>query len=176
MKNNFQSAERGYTLVELIVAIGLFAAIMVLASGAYLLMISLNRQAQGIASGINNLSFALETMTRTIRTGSAYNCAGFGDCTNGSSFSFKNADGVEVTYRLSGDALVQETGGGTARAITDPSAVKITSLAFYVTGTTRGDTQQPQVTMLVSGSVTYGAEKTQPFVIETGATMRGSDI
>ena len=63
----------GYTLVELIVAVGLFALVMLLAAGAYLMMIGVNRQAQGIATGIDNLSFALETMTRSIRTGTNYN-------------------------------------------------------------------------------------------------------
>ncbi|HVM58918.1 MAG TPA: prepilin-type N-terminal cleavage/methylation domain-containing protein, partial [Candidatus Paceibacterota bacterium] len=62
----------GYTLVELIVAMGLFAIIMTLSTGAYLIMISVNRHAQAISTGIDNLSFALEDMTRTIRTGTVY--------------------------------------------------------------------------------------------------------
>lgn len=169
---------RGYTLVELIVAIGLFALIMLLASGAYLMMIGLNRQAQGIATGINNLSFALETMTRNIRTGTAYNCAGLGDCLGGSSsFSFTNSDGVDMAYSLSA-STIQETIGGNTRALTDPS-VTITSLRFYVIGSGKppGDYRQPQVTMTVTGTVSPGPGKpAKEFSIETGATMRGSDL
>ena len=99
MKNN---TTRGYTLIELIVAVGLFAFVMTLVSGAYFLMIGLNRQAQGIATGINNLSFALETMSRTIRTGYDYDCGGLGDCPTGATnFSFISATGDTIAYRFS---------------------------------------------------------------------------
>ena len=167
----------GYTLVELIVSVGLFALVMLLASGAYLLMIGLNQQVQGIATGIDNLSFAVEAMARDIRTGSAYNCAGLGDCpSGGSSFSFKNAAGVTVSYSLNGSTLQEIVGGGSPMILTDPS-VTITSLTFYAVGTVPRDAYQPHVTIIVAGTVSAGAGKpSQSFTIETGATMRGSDI
>ncbi|HUX80765.1 MAG TPA: prepilin-type N-terminal cleavage/methylation domain-containing protein [Candidatus Paceibacterota bacterium] len=171
----------GFTLIELIVATGVFALVMLLASGAYLMMISLNRQAQGLATGIDNLSFALETMTRDIRTGSKYSCGpalGLGDCTGGTSFSFVNEAGVTTTYNLSGTAL-QQMVGTTQSVLTEP-AVTITSLVFYVYGSapaSAGDRQQAHVTMIISGQVSSSASKvSQKFTIETGATMRGSDI
>ncbi|MDD2657220.1 MAG: prepilin-type N-terminal cleavage/methylation domain-containing protein [Candidatus Pacebacteria bacterium] len=178
--------KRAYTLVELIVAVGLFALIMLLASGAYLMMISLNRHAQGIATGIDNLSFAIETMTRNIRTGTAYSCGqslGLGNCTGGgSSFTFKNSDDVEVTYTSGtqdgtngpvGD--ITQSVAQISAILTDPS-VDITGLTFYVDGTSSGDNQQPHVTISISGTVSYAAGKIEPFTIETGATMRGTDL
>lgn len=179
---------RGFSLVELIVAVGLFTLVMTLASGAYLLMISVNRQAQGISVGINNLSFALETMTYNIRSGTDYGCLGSGDCPGGgSSFSFKNANGVTVTYSLVGGAI-QESANSTDQFLTD-SSVTVETLTFYVTGTAKpdydpstglplvtGDDQQPRVTIVVSGTVEVGPGKTEPFTIESGATMRGSDL
>lgn len=168
---------RGYTLIELIVAVGLFALVMLLASGAYLMMIGLNRHAQGIATGINNLSFAVETMTRTIRTGSLYDCGGLGDCPSGAgSFSFRSVGGAIVSYSLAASAI-QETIDGSVRTLTDPS-VSVSSLTFYAEGTEKppGDYQQPRVTIIISGTVTYGAGKTESFTIETGATMRGTDL
>lgn len=164
---------RGYTLIELIIAVGLFALIMLLASGAYLLMIGLNRQAQATATGINNLSFALEAMTRDIRTGTGYDCGGQSSCQVGS-FSFKNENGTSVMYNLSGSAL-QKTVSATPSILTDPS-VTVSSLTFYVNGATKSDNQQPRVTIIVSGTVSSGPGKTQPFTVETGATMRGTDL
>ncbi len=164
---------QGYTLIELIIAVGLFALIMLLASGAYLLMINLNRQAQATATGINNLSFALESMTRDIRTGAGYDCGGQSSC-QVSSFSFKNENGAAVTYNLSGSAL-QKTLGATPSILTDPS-VTVSSLTFYVNGAIKGDAQQPRVTIIVSGTVSSGPGKIQPFTVETGATMRGTDL
>jgi len=183
-------AKRGFTLVELIVAMGLFALVMLLASGAYLLMIGLNRQAQGIATGIDSLSFAIETMTREVRTGTGYNCGFLGvDCSDGvSSFSFTNTDGTTVSYSCSGDSgscspstpgALQETittlSGTSVMILTDPS-VAVSSLIFYVVGTAKNDGQQPHVTITVSGTVSYGAGKTESFTVEAGATMRGTDI
>lgn len=177
MKNLRTTLARGYTLIELVVAVGLFALVMTLASGAYLLMIDLSRQTQGIATGINSLSFALETMTRSIRTGTNYNCGDFGgDCPEGSTrFSFTNSSGEDIIYDQEGSGIVQDD----SIPLTDPS-VTISSLTFYVTGTgtiANGDYLQPHVTIAVSGTVSSGPRGTpQPFTIETGATMRGIDL
>lgn len=166
MKNN-----RGFTLIEIVVSVGLFALIMMLASGAYFVMIHINRQAQSITTGINNLSFALETMTRTIRTGTNYSCEGQGDCPNGGdSFSVTNSSGVTTTYTLSNGVITQNT-----IALTDPS-VTVSSLTFYAFGTGPGDDEQPRVTIVVSGTISSGPNKTESFTVETAATMRGTDL
>lgn len=173
------NTHRGYTLVELIVAVGLFALVMLLASGAYIMMIGLNRQVQAIATGIDNLSFALETMTRDIRTGTAYKCNGIAaDCPLGAdNFSFVNDSGVAVSYSLNPvDHTLKKTIGPVSTALTDPS-VTINSLKFIAFGSVPGDVTQPRVTIIVSGTVSAGAAKpAQPFTVETGATMRGSDL
>lgn len=182
---------RGYTLIELIIATGLFALIMLLASGAYLMMIGLQRQAQGIATGIDNLSFAIETMARDIRTGSAYSCAAVldqGDCamSGGPSFTFTPSGegvGTGVKYELGTQPAPDDAIHGITRdgaMLTDPS-VDITSLTFYVVGTKNAtnppdDFIQPRVTITISGKVLYGHGKNETFNIETGATMRGSDL
>ena len=170
---------RGYTLVELIVAVGLFALIMTLVSGAYLIMISTNQRAQAISTGIDDLSFALEIMTREIRTGTSYNCGGGGDCPNGgNSFSFTNENNEPITYNLGGFApnqYIQRTKNTRTKGFTGPS-VNISSLTFYVTGTTNNDWQQPHVTIVVSGSVSAGHGTPESFSVEAAATMRGSDI
>lgn len=178
---------RGFTLIELIVAIGLFAIIMTLTTGAYLIMINVNAQAQAMATGIDNLSFALETMTRTIRTGSQYSCGGGSDCPypgGNSSFSFTDIDSNQtVTYKLAQvgtkGVIEQQIGSQGFVALTDPD-VNVTRLTFYVTGTktygATGDSYQPYVTIVVAGTVSSGHGKSQFFSIETGAAMRGIDL
>ena len=160
--------------MELIVSVGLFALVMTLISGSYLMMISVTRQAQGLATGVDNLSFALETMTRTIRTGTSYGCPTAGNnCSGGATFYVKNSSGTAITYTLSNGSITQNN-----TAITDPS-VSVTALTFYVSGTapgSSGDKSQPHVTIIISGTVSAGPGKTQPFHIETGATMRGTDL
>jgi prepilin-type N-terminal cleavage/methylation domain-containing protein len=157
----------GFTLIELMVAVGLFAIIMILAAGAYLIIIGINNRVQSMTAGINNLSFALETMTRDIRTGTGYSVSG-------SQFTFTNSQNQSTTYSLSSGALQKRIGTAAAYPITDSSAVQVTSLSFLPTGTVNTDTEQSRVIILISGSVS--GKTPQSFTVETSATMRGSDL
>ena len=170
------SGARGYTLVELIISVGLFALIMTLASGAYLVMISITRHTQALSLGIDNLSFALETMTRTIRTGTEYSCAG-GDCpSGGTTLTVLDEQNKHVTYTLSNGTITQYTEEDDSTfPVTDPS-VTVSELLFYVSGTSASDDIQPHAVIVISGNVESGPGKEIPFSVETSATMRGSDI
>src|SRR3990167_8812616 len=95
--------ERGFTLVELIVSIGLFSIVMLVSVGALLALTGANRKAQALQSVMNNLNIALDGMVRSIRMGSDYHCGtgvfiGTGnldDCSTsgGTRFVFKPFDG-----------------------------------------------------------------------------------
>lgn len=159
---------RGYTLIELIVAIGVFGIVVTLAAGAYFVVLGITRQAQANATAVDNFSFALEKMTRSIRSGTNY--AVLGD-----SFSFTNAAGDSVTYERSG-SVIEETKDGKTNTLTDPSIV-IDHLDFRLFGSERGGADgQPRVTITISGSIEAGPGETLPFEIQTGATMRGIDL
>lgn len=167
-------ARRGYTLIELIVAVGLFAIIMMLASGAYLIMINVNRQTQAIATGIDNVSFVLESMTRSIRTGRSYSQIG------SNTFSFIDQSGCAITYGVSAGRIIQSESGTGCPALssvplTAPS-VTISAIAFTASGVVAGDMSQPHVIINVAGTVSSGPGKTEPFTVETSATMRGTDL
>ena len=116
---------------------------MTLASGAYLLMINVNRQTQSITTGINNLSFALQTMTYKNSHGYSYAPVLGTDCAGGNSFSFKSSEGPIVTYIANGK--IQETTGTATNDLTDPS-VNISALTFYAFGTKptgQGNVERP---------------------------------
>lgn len=174
----------GYTLIELMVSIGLFAIIMTLVAGAYFMMISISQQAAGISTAVDGISFALEDMSRLIRTGTAYGCptAGF-DCSGDSVFTFTDQTGQSEVFTRGTDPVThngvieQVTNSGTPIELTDPS-VNIGSLMFYSVGVAVGAADgPPYVTMIISGTLPGG--KTQaptPFTIETSAAMRGIDL
>jgi prepilin-type N-terminal cleavage/methylation domain-containing protein len=169
----------GYTLIELMVSIGLFAIIMTLVAGAYFMIINLSRQAQAISTAVDGVSYALEDMSRTMRTGTLYGCPTAGiDCpAGGTVFTLTDQSGITQTFSLSGTTLYQKSGTGSSIALTDPS-IKVSSLEFYAVGTkpaSAGDYVPPHVTVIVSGSIVAG-KQTFPFTIETGATMRGVDL
>lgn len=67
-------AEPGFTLIELMVAVSIFAIVMVIGAGALLSLVQANERAQAINSVINNLNAAIEDMTRAIRVGTTYHC------------------------------------------------------------------------------------------------------
>lgn len=66
--------QHGFTLIEMIVSLGVFSIVATIAVGALLVLIGTNRQLQGEQSIMTNLSFALDSMTREIRTGTHYYC------------------------------------------------------------------------------------------------------
>jgi len=72
MKSSQPSA--GFTLVEMIVAVALFAIVMVVAVGALLALTGANKKAQAIQSVMNNLNITLDGMVRSIRMGTEYHC------------------------------------------------------------------------------------------------------
>ncbi len=69
LKNN-----RAFTLVEMIVALGLFAVVATVALGALVKIISVNKKAQTLHQSMTNINFALESMSRELRVGTMYNC------------------------------------------------------------------------------------------------------
>lgn len=65
----------GFTLVEMMVALGIFAMVVTTAVGAFLVLIASNRTLQADQIVMNNLTFLMDNMTRELRTGTAYYCA-----------------------------------------------------------------------------------------------------
>lgn len=59
----------------MIVSLGLFSIVVTIAVGALLVLIASNERLQEEQSVMTNLSFALDSMTREIRTGTRYYCA-----------------------------------------------------------------------------------------------------
>ena len=75
MLRDFKKNKLGFTLIEMIVSLGVFSMVVTTAVGAMLVLISTNQRLQGESSVMTNLSFALDTMTRELRTGYKYYCA-----------------------------------------------------------------------------------------------------
>ncbi|MDO8492227.1 MAG: type II secretion system protein, partial [bacterium] len=166
----------GFTLVEMIVAVGLFTVVMFIATGALLSVVSLNKKAQAQQSAISNLNYALENMARSIRTGTTYHCGNTGqidlsqNCSGGDSFfayESDSGDGAadagnsndQRVFRLA-NGVIQKSkdSGSTWMDITDPSIV-IQNLTFTVTGTGStgsGDFNQPQVRINIAGFAFVG--------------------
>ena len=64
----------GFTLIEMMVSIALFAIVMVMSMGAILSIVAANKKAQALNSVMTNLNFAVDSMSRDIKTGYNYHC------------------------------------------------------------------------------------------------------
>lgn len=64
----------GFTLLEMIVSLGIFAVVAVIAVGSLVKMVGLNRQAQTLQSAMNSVGYALESLSREMRVGSNFHC------------------------------------------------------------------------------------------------------
>lgn len=192
------SLTRGYSLLELIVSLGIFSMVMLVVLGAYVTLISLDRQARANNQLASSLSFGIESMARSMRTGTEYSCNATtipSNCTSnpGSSISFclegrtcRDGDAdvqYLVTYFLKNDGSIGQCTGSlctetTSVPLTDPR-IDITTLRFYVrgVGVSGADANiQPSVTFLVSGTMVTDAGETSDFSIQTGATQRQIEL
>jgi len=66
--------KKGFTLVEMIVALMIFSIVSVVALTALVKIIDANKKAQNIQDAVVSMSFTMESMTRELRTGSIYYC------------------------------------------------------------------------------------------------------
>jgi prepilin-type N-terminal cleavage/methylation domain-containing protein len=133
--------KKGFTLIELMVAVAIFTVVATMALGALLAMAQANKKSQTISSTLNNLNAALEGMARNIRTGYDYHCgtATAFDCpAGGSYFKFTGPTGSSIVYQFYNSSspdycgqaaytikgcIVRITNGGTPLAITPPEVI-----------------------------------------------------
>lgn len=198
------SKKAGFTLIEMMVAVFVFSVVMVLSTGAIFSVVNANKTSQAIKSVMDNLSSALDSMSREIRYGSIYHCGGgtltvrtscSGDNSSAdhSKFAFLSKDKLTtISYKFENDSL---DGSGhinrcTASASTAENCVLLTApevhiqnLGFYVqgagTGTDTNDPndrfRQPQVLITISGYAKAGVA-TSSFNIETMVDQRNLDM
>lgn len=74
MKTNHIKTKNGFTLVEVMISIGLFTVVMVIGIGAILGVNSTHRKTQSMRAVVDNLSFVMEDMARSMRLGDYFVC------------------------------------------------------------------------------------------------------
>ena len=119
---NRRSSQSGFSLIEMIVSLALFSVVATIAVGALLVLIASNQQLQKEQSIMTNLSFALDSMTLEIRTGTNYFCA------SRPSFS---AGGPQQIFR-DGNALDPEDTNGCRNG--NSSGQRLHGIAFLESG------------------------------------------
>ncbi|MFZ2038375.1 MAG: type II secretion system protein [Minisyncoccia bacterium] len=180
-KNN-----RGFTLVETLVAVGLFSVIMTMGVSALMTILGANAKAQNIKTAVNNVNFAVETISSALMTsipGSIY-CLNSGsdtriDCEEGVGY-----EGIEfekqtktppnILYKIffDGDNLMIKK-GNILESVLIPASIKINNKEiFHVSIPSYSETKRIEIVLDgTTGSSARGTETT--FNLQTGVTKLG---
>ncbi|MDO8676382.1 MAG: type II secretion system protein [Candidatus Azambacteria bacterium] len=132
--------EKGLTLIELMVATGIFGLVISVVFGIFILATINQRRIIALRNVGDNVRFTMESMAREIRTGK-----NFGGSIN--SLSFTNARDESVIYRLNNQIIEKSSNGGSSYFSVVGPEVTVDYLNFYLIGQTAGDGLQPRVTI-----------------------------
>jgi prepilin-type N-terminal cleavage/methylation domain-containing protein len=198
--------KKGFTLVETLVAVGLFSIVTTIAMSAFLAMVNANYVSRNVRIATDNLNLALEDMSRRIKTGTVYGCDPVGvsaaengtrDCGAGAgSIAFTDQDGVRTMYKVglgSGDSNGDPAGCGSNLYETTrycilrfregkwipvtSHEIQITRLRFIVRGSSGPpDSVQPYVIVFIQGTLGVPPKPVTSFKIQTMITQRQLDL
>ena len=182
----------GFSLVEMLVAIGIFMTIMTIAVSSLISIIGANKKAQAIKSTIDSITFAVENISRDMRMGTGYSClldndTYSNDCpldTGSVAVRYINSSGKTITYKFDSSLLNSESGVltktdeiGTTDLISSDSNVNIKSMKFYVIGADKEfasmfEKTQPRVIITVSGLISIKGQTDTTFNLQTSFSQR----
>lgn len=187
--------DKGFTLVELLIAMTVFVFIVTFCLGSIVSILDAGRKARSLKAVMTNMNLTGEVMSREIKFGTHYYCgisstfpppAG-ADCTGssvppGSALSFVTSDGQNVIYKLASNQIQKSTdNGATYLGITSPDVV-VTDLKFYVFNSRpqsdpSPDNAQPRVTIIIKGYAGSAnrASVQSSFDLETTVSQRTLD-
>ena len=199
----YKGSARGFTLVELMVTLGLFTLVITLATGALFSAQAINARLQQTQVILDGVNLATEIIGRDIRYGTSFSCVSATSspiasmarqsCTDGDviivfrpavPLTSANSTSDRVAYFRGSDGAIykQEYPEGSPSAsvlkMTTPD-VSISTLTFYVVGASAIpiDYNQPVVTFSIAG-ITRPAKQNVPavrFTLQTSASSRQLD-
>lgn len=195
--NNKNKYKKGFTLIELMVATSIFVVIMLASMGSLFTLLDASKNSRALRTAMDNVNFAMESMTRSIRMGTNYICAKSGsfvvmgelsssnNCLNpdegGTLVAFvPQPQGVilatsRVVYKL---GETEPDGTHSLLRCDDSDCVDIVSegvdikrLKFFVNGSASNDNTQASVYIIMKGTVLVKGVATS-FALQTMASQR----
>jgi type II secretory pathway pseudopilin PulG len=171
--------QEGYTLFELISAVGIFIMILLMVSGISQSVINGQKAAIASQNTQDNMRFAFEMMSKELRSARGSDTACLGGSPNrifnmsGNDLYFRNKDGECVYYFLQNDALWIDRDGESGRVT--PDEVVVTGLEFDITDNPIAGPidLQPRITLKIDTEI-YDRRgvSTQPFTMQTTISSR----
>lgn len=159
--------EKAFTISELLVALGIFAFVVTLASAIFVKSIKNERRLITLMTMTNNLDSAIELMAREARTGFLFEDPKVDYGTSyieTSTLVFKGGDGEDIKYELSSFQILRN-----GKAITSPD-IKVDYLKF---GILKEKKCSPwRITIFMGVSPKQNDVFIKPFYIQTTVSSR----
>jgi len=188
-----KNKEQGFTLIEIMTAVSIFAIVATISMGSILTVFDVNRKSESIKTVMDNLNLAVESMAREMRFGTSYNCNPSlpaplppntikQNCSSGAeSMAFLSNNNTQIiVYRKSG-AMIEKSkdAGSTFVPVTAPEII-IDDLKFFVLGalpssSESGNPQQPKVLIKVKGTAGTKDGTKSDFTVQTLVSQRKLD-
>ena len=162
------------------VAVSIFIIVMTISMGSILSVFDANRKSRSLKTVLNNLNLAVESMAKEMRFGRNYHCGPGAvtiprNCPLGDTLmSFLSSDGVQITYRLSGQSIEKKIGSDVYIAVTAPEII-IDDLIFYTLGAGSGDSLQPKVLVKIKSHAGTGGSQSD-LTLQTLVSQRVLDL
>jgi prepilin-type N-terminal cleavage/methylation domain-containing protein len=174
--------KKGFTLVEMLIAVGLFTLIASISLGAILSIFDANRRSRSSKTVVDNLNLSIENMVRTVRFGDRYHCGTSGglsnpqNCSNGDTFLAVRFESNTHTYRYCNNSEIRWSSTGQTNcnnmAPITSSDMVVEYLRFYVFNTSTSDQKQPYVIAVIKGYVGNKPTIQSKFSIQTVMSQR----
>ena len=163
----------GFTLIEMLVSVALFTVVLTVTLGAILTIVDANRKARSLMSVMGNLNFAVDSITRSVKTGTGVLTSGGGRCVSTTQVDYDGSNGVvgteSVEYCLNSGVLTKQVDTGTPLNLTSED-IYIDFLEFTVSGYAAGS--QPRLGIRMQGTVQVSPRVSSSFVIQTSVSQR----
>lgn len=177
----------GFTIIETMIALSVFLIVIVIGVGALINAYLINKKSQDMRSIMDGLSFSMDDMSKSIRTGYDYHCLdgqGGSDisiaysCLGGYGIAFKHIDPnnnnvYQWVYSIQSGKLYRSTDGGNSAVQMTPNEIVLdgSTYNFSVIGAENTDTEQPLVIIRLVGKITSSRVET-PFSLQTAVSQR----
>jgi len=172
---------RGFTLIEMLLSIALFSIVLTISMGAIFTIIDSNRKTQTLTLTMNNLSFAIESMTRDLKTADPKTLSD----NSGSSRSLVGQDEDYIRYRFN-NGTIEKSVGESAYSDSYSSIISedviIENFYFAVVEYGEGSSlqstsnEQPRATILIEGYAEITERIRSDFAVQTTVSPRQLDI
>lgn len=112
IRKNKRHDKKGFSLLELIIAIFIFSLVMMVVVSAFLRVADARKRAKGMQQNLENMQYAMELMAKSLRTGSMISAGG----TAPNIQFFENSQGKCIEYAFQNNRLQYRVGSGADKA------------------------------------------------------------